>query len=87
MDLSQKKAVVRQFLEHCNRYADDKLRSYAIELADCAAERQLAIADKIVHWSAYRSFNLHALEELESDRLDDWLDDEAAGSETRGRGP
>ena len=74
LTLSEKKQVVAQFLRRCNEYADAKLEAYRArgEIGD--AVEALALADKISHWTAYKTFNLHALAELETSALDAWLD-------------
>jgi hypothetical protein len=79
MELLQKKALIRQFLDRCNRYADDQLRGYRAAFEAATPAEQLALADKIGHWSAYRTFNEHAMAELETDRLDGWFDEFEAG--------
>lgn len=70
-----KKQLISRFLERCNRYADDKLVGYHAALAETEGPEALALTDKISHWTAYRSFNEYAINELATDRLDDWLDD------------
>jgi hypothetical protein len=75
MSIDEKKTLVRQFLERCNRYADDKLDGYARQLADASGSKCLDLQDKIGHWTAYRAFNEHAIEELGTDRLDTWFED------------
>jgi hypothetical protein len=73
MDVAAKKAVVADFLARCNRYADGQLDRYRAAL-DAAPDRDaLTVQDKIGHWTAYRAFNLHALEELARGELDDWF--------------
>jgi hypothetical protein len=73
MDAAAKKAVVADFLARCNRYADGQLDKYRGELAAASAGEALAVQDKIGHWTAYRSFNEHALQELARGELDDWF--------------
>ena len=73
MDLAAKKAVVADFLVKCNRYADAQLERYRAELAVTNGPAALALQDKIGHWTAYRTFNEHALGELETRKLDDWF--------------
>ena len=60
----------------CNEYALAKLADYQAELAGATAERALELQDKIGHWTAYRAFNEHAIDELKSGTLDAWFDDE-----------
>jgi hypothetical protein len=73
MDAAAKKAVVADFLARCNRYADGQLDQYRARLTAAAPSEALAVQDKIGHWTAYRSFNEHALEELARGELDDWF--------------
>jgi hypothetical protein len=73
MDAGAKKAVVADFLARCNRSADDRLDKYRADLATAAPGDTLAVQDKIGHWTAYRSFNEHALQELARGELDDWF--------------
>ncbi|HEX6997396.1 MAG TPA: hypothetical protein VF322_04575 [Gammaproteobacteria bacterium] len=73
MTLDEKKALVARFLEQCNEYAERKLAAYRAELAGASPRRALEIQDKIGHWTAYRAFNAHAIEELRTSKLDDWF--------------
>jgi hypothetical protein len=73
MDTAAKKAVVADFLARCNRYADVQLEKYRAQLAGASHGEALAVQDKIGHWTAYRSFNEHALGELARGDLDDWF--------------
>ena len=73
MEATAKKAVVAAFLTRCNRYADGQLDKYRAELAALKGREALAVQDKIGHWTAYRAFNEHALEELARGELDDWF--------------
>ena len=73
MDVAAKKAVVADFLARCNRYADGQLERYRADLVAAAEREALAVQDKIGHWTAYRAFNQHALEELARGELDDWF--------------
>jgi hypothetical protein len=73
MDVVAKKAVVADFLARCNRYADGQLERYRADLAAAPEREALAVQDKIGHWTAYRAFNQHALEELARGELDDWF--------------
>jgi len=73
MEATAKKAVVADFLTRCNRYADGQLDKYRAELAARSGSEALAVQDKIGHWTAYRAFNEHALEELARGELDDWF--------------
>ena len=66
MTLNSKKALVRQFLARCNRYADDKLEGYQAQLNAATGTETLALQDKIGHWTAYRTFNEHAMGELQT---------------------
>lgn len=74
MTLTEKKALVSGFLGRCNEYADRQLARYRAELEHASADRALELADKIVHWSAYRAFNDYAIGELGTDALDEWLE-------------
>jgi hypothetical protein len=73
MNVAAKKAVVADFLARCNRYADGQLDKYRLELVAASGSDALAVQDKIGHWTAYRAFNEHALEELARGKLDDWF--------------
>lgn len=74
MDLNEKKRLVVKFLERCNDYADTELTKYRARLESAAGTEALELADRITHWTAYRTFNEHAIAELETTRLDDWLE-------------
>jgi len=74
MDLNERKRLVTRFLERCNEYADRQLAGYRAELEHARGPRALELADKIAHWTAYRAFNEHAIAELATPRLDDWLE-------------
>jgi len=74
MTLDEKKALVGAFLARCNAYADRQLAQYRGELERAVGTRALELADKIGHWTAYRTFNEHAIGELATTRLDDWFD-------------
>lgn len=73
MTLSRDRALITQFLERCNRYADDKLADYGRRLAGASGADALELQDRIGHWTAYRAFNEHAIGELAAGRLDDWF--------------
>jgi hypothetical protein len=73
MTLAEKKAAVAQFITKCNDYADGKLAEYGRQLATASGREALAIQDKIGHWTAYRAFNEHTLDELATTKLDAWL--------------
>jgi hypothetical protein len=73
MNIADKKAVVVDFLGKCNEYANGKLAEYAAELPTATGWESLAIQDRISHWTAYRTFNDHTLEELAGAELDDWF--------------
>lgn len=74
MTLSEQKSLVAGFLARCNQYANDKLEQYQQQLATATGQRALEIQDKIGHWTAYRAFNEHTIEELRGDMLDEWFD-------------
>lgn len=80
MTLGERKELIVRFLLRCNLYADDKLAGYRAELDAASGRRALELQDKIGHWTAYRAFNEHTIEELRTPRLDDWLRSE--GNET-----
>jgi hypothetical protein len=71
---AEKKRIVADFLDRCNRYATEQIERYRKMLDAGAPDNALAIQDKIGHWTAYRSFNEHALQELDGKELDDWFD-------------
>ncbi len=73
MKSADKKAVVTEYLQRCNRYAEGQLSKYRQELGAADATAALLIQDKIGHWTAYRAFNEHALGELGRGELDDWF--------------
>jgi hypothetical protein len=73
MNGADKKAVVADFLQRCNRYAEGQLAKYRQELRAADAAAALAIQDKIGHWTAYRAFNEHTLGEIDRGELDDWF--------------
>ena len=73
MDAAARKAVVADFLARCNRYAEGQLQKYREQLPGASTGDALAVQDKIGHWTAYRAFNEHALEELARGELDDWF--------------
>jgi len=66
-------AVVADFLARCTRYGDGPLDMTRQALARAAPGEALAVQDKIGHWTAYRKFNEHALQELARGELDDWF--------------
>ena len=71
---AEKKRIVADFLTRCNQYATAQIGRYRGQLDADAPGNALSIQDKIGHWTAYRSFNEHALKELDGDELDDWFD-------------
>ncbi len=73
MDIAARKALVASFIGKCNEYAERKLEHYRGQLAGATAAEALVIQDKIGHWTAYRAFNEHTLQELTTHELDDWL--------------
>jgi hypothetical protein len=75
MTLQEKKTLIADFLEKCNRYADTKLAQYHRDLAAAAGNDRLMLQDKVGHWTAYRTFNEYTLRELAADTLDDWFED------------
>jgi hypothetical protein len=75
MNLSRKKALVRHFLTHCNRYADGKLAEYGERLASGSVADRQALVGTIAEWRSYKSFNEHAIAELDGETLDGWFED------------
>jgi hypothetical protein len=73
MDIAAKKIVIADYLARCNRYADGQLAKYQAEIAAASAAEALVLQDKIGHWTAYRAFNEHALQEIAAGELDDWF--------------
>lgn len=73
MTLQEKKALIAEFLGKCNDYAERELERYRGELQGADEWRALELQDKIGHWTAYRAFNEHTLQELATARLDDWF--------------
>jgi len=73
---SEKKRIVEDFLKRCIDYSNNKLRGYREDLDGADSEQELALQDKISHWTAYRFFNEYAIEELKGAELDDWFDDD-----------
>lgn len=73
MDVAEKKAVVADFLARCNEYADRMLERYRGEASAATGRAALDLQDKILHWTAYRTFNEHTLGELRTPQLDDWF--------------
>jgi hypothetical protein len=71
--LSEKKTLIAEFLARCNGYADVKLDEYRAALDGASGRSALDLQDKIGHWTAYRTFNEHTLEELKTARLDEWF--------------
>lgn len=74
MNLAQQKSLVRQFLERCNDYADDKIAGYAANLAAADPVESKSLQQKIGEWRSYRRFNEHTIGELASERLDAWFE-------------
>jgi hypothetical protein len=68
--IDHSRAVIIEFLQRCNRYAEDKLAAYGARMTP-NTEPDLAL--KILQWSSYRAFNSPAIGELERGELDDWL--------------
>ena len=52
------------------------IRKYRKSLDGADAEQELALQDRISHWTAYRAFNEHAIMELNGTELDDWFEDD-----------
>jgi hypothetical protein len=73
MNSADKKAAVTDFLKRCNHYAEGQLAKYRQDLTVADAATALTIQDKIGHWTAYRAFNEHALDEIRRGGLDDWF--------------
>jgi len=79
MTLEEKKTLVADFLARCNRYADGKIAAYRAELDGASGSRALEIEHKIGDWTAYRTFNEHAIAELAAASLDEWFAESGAG--------
>lgn len=74
ISMDEKKQVIIDFLEKCNQYSDEMLLKYQQEIAETVEvdEKQL-IEKKLGQWTSYREFNIHAIGELNSEKLDDWF--------------
>ena len=70
-DISEKKTIVTDFLNKCNRYADGMLQKYRDALVSEPDSEE--IQRKILKWQAYREYNEHAIRELQTSELDDWF--------------
>lgn len=69
--IAYRRNIVVDFLMRCNEYADDKLLDYGARLP---AERDVGeLALKMLQWSSYKSFNAHAIGEIERGELDHWF--------------
>jgi predicted dinucleotide-binding enzyme len=75
VDQQQKKEIIIDFLDKCNAYSDAMLQKYQRQLLDEGVDAK-AIQEKIRDWSAYKAFNDVAIQELKTDELDDWFDDD-----------
>ena len=69
----EKKRVVIDFLEKCNQYADGMMNKYESQLVDDPDAEESKL--KLLKWQSYKEFNEYAINELESDDLDDWFTD------------
>jgi flavin reductase (DIM6/NTAB) family NADH-FMN oxidoreductase RutF len=59
--------AVREFLARCIEYADDSI----------VRKRNRGESEQVIgEWQTYREFTAHALEEVESGKLDEWFDAE-----------
>ncbi len=77
MTLIERKSLIARFLGRCNRYADGKIDEYRSQLEGASARRALELQDMIGHWTSYRAFNEYTIDELGTERLDDWLEEPA----------
>lgn len=68
-----KKLIIIDFLTKCNDYSADKLSGYEAKLAGQGDGEALPVQQKIHDWTVYRSFNEHAIKELEEGELNSWL--------------
>jgi len=74
-EVSEKKQIICDFLLRANAYGDTKLAEYQAELNRAGTTHVLELVTKLEQWHSYQAFNEYALNELETDRLDDWFQD------------
>ena len=73
MDVDERRRLVEVFLRRCVTYADA-----SIERKKQRGEDEGIIAQ----WQAYRDFTEHAADEVASEVLDTWLEDESQTSDS-----
>ena len=73
---TEKKQIISEFINRCNDYADGQIRKYQARLAQADAMDALDIEAKIYNWKVYKSFNTYTIEELKTDELDSWFNQE-----------
>ncbi|PCI21520.1 MAG: hypothetical protein COB62_03250 [Piscirickettsiaceae bacterium] len=66
VSLAEKKSIIIDFLQRCNHYSDKMLEKYQSPLTQEAPQ-------KVHDWTIYKEFNEYAINELNSDDLDDWF--------------
>ena len=71
ISLADKKKIIVDFLQQCNKYSDEMLKKYEQQLTD--EETKESAPQKIHDWCVYRDFNEYAINELQGDQLDDWF--------------
>jgi len=72
--LQEKKAIVINFLNRCNLYAEEKITVYEKELLGNSDSKLIFKLNEKKHsWSSYFKFNNHAIGELKTKRLDAWF--------------
>lgn len=65
--------IVHDFLQRCRRWAAE--REIPARLQQVQADLDPQDAARLQQWIAYLRFTEHAIEELESGRLDHWFTD------------
>ena len=72
----EKKHIISEFITRCNDYADGQIRKYQARLQQADAMETLEIETKIYNWKVYKAFNIYTIEELKTDELDSWFNQE-----------
>ena len=73
ISLEDKKLIIIDFLEKCNGYSDQMLAKYQQEILEATESDKQAVEKKINQWESYREFNVYAIGELNTTKLDDWF--------------
>lgn len=73
LSLADKKSIIIDFLQQCNKYSDGMLQKYEGQLT--TEETKISATQKIHDWSVYRDFNSYAINELKGKELDEWFDE------------